>query len=912
MKKKLLFALSLMVGATLFFITQRNDNEQVTSKVERKVINVSQAGKKKTPEERTLFNEARLLHEYYRQVNPLTGEISEADKLAEKQQAEAAELRINSNPNSRAPETSNIISRGPTNLGGRTRALAYDISDPTGNTILAGGVSGGMFRTTDGGATWNKVSPNDQIHNVTAIAQDPRPGFQNIWYYGTGESSGNSASLNGAFYLGQGIWQSTDGGLTWNQMPSTASNQNSFDNRFDLVHRLAVHPTTGDLYAGIVARLTYFNGATWTTLIDASAGTSSAILVDVAITATGRAYAAFSGNAGAERGVWTSANGTSGWTQIGDNTSPFNIRTASGRVVLGLAPSNTDIVYALYYNDGTTSSPGEADLFRWNQSAGTWTNFSSLIPDEPGGSAGNDPFAIQGGYDLVVAVKPDNENYVVIGGTNVYRNTNVNTNSFTRIGGYDGPSTYALWNNGGGDDHHPDIHALVFNPFNPNQMLSGTDGGVHLSNNINTDPHPWVNLNNNYVTYQYYHVAMDPQSGSDIVIGGAQDNGTTQGGTGVGQPDLTTMSSTFGGDGVAVAISRDNACIPFYFGSQGGQIIRDCPTGAVITPTGSSSQFVTYFYLDPDNNNALYYAGQNTLYRTTNATTVTSGTWTNMGTTASQGDNDYFQTFSTTRGAYNAATSYMLLGGDEGHIYRLDDPQNAASFASAVDITPPGATLAFPSIVTGLAIHPTNRDIVLATYSNYGTQSIFLTTNATSGAPTWTLVERNLSEHSIRSAAIAEVAGETLYIVGTARGLYSSTDPTTTDWVREGPNTIGFAVVSSLVYRPSDNKLLIGTHGNGMFEATIQDSTLSIDDKEDISDQLVVYPNPATDNININLPNITNEIIGYNIKNILGQRVLQGTLGNNGIIDIKSLQSGNYFIEVTINGRKGIKQFIKN
>lgn len=911
MKKKLLFALVLIAGVTLFFFTQKKESEQSTNKIERKVIAVSQAGKKKTPEERVLFDEARLLHEYYRQVNPLTGEISRIDKLAEKQQAEAAELRINTNPDSRVPETSNIISRGPSNLGGRTRAVAYDISDATGNTILAGSVSGGLFRTTNGGATWTKVSPNDQIHNVTALAQDPRPGFQNIWYYGTGESSGNSASLNGSFYLGQGIWQSTDGGLTWNQMPSTASNQNVFDNRFDLVHRLAVHPTTGHLYAGIVARLTYFDGATWTTLIDASAGTSSAILVDVAIAATGRAYAAFSGNAGTERGVWTSANGTAGWTQIGNNTSPFSIRTTSGRVVLGLAPSNTDVVYALYYNDGTTTSPGEADLFRWNQTAGSWTDFSSLIPDEPGGSAGNDPFAIQGGYDLVVSVKPDDENYIVIGGTNVYRNTNVNINSFTRIGGYDGPSTYALWNNGGGDNHHPDIHALTFNPFNPNQMVSGTDGGVHLSTDINTDPHPWTSLNNDYITYQYYHVAMDPQSGSDIVIGGAQDNGTTQGGTGVGQPDLTTMASTFGGDGVAVAISRDNACIPFYFGSQGGQIIRDCPTAAVITPTGSSSQFVTYFHLDPDNNNALYYAGQNTLYRTTDATNVASGTWTNMGTTASQGDSDFFQTFSTTRGAYNPATSYMLLGGDSGHIYRLDDPQNVASFASAIDITPPGATLAFPSIVTGLAIHPTNNDIVLATYSNYGTQSIFLSTNATSGTPTWTLVERNLSEHSIRSAAIAEVAGETLYIVGTARGLYSSTDPTTTDWVREGPDTIGFAVVSSLVYRPADNKLLIGTHGNGMFEATIQDSTLSVDDTNDLSSQLILYPNPTVNDLSVKFPSNASNEANYSIKNILGQNVQQGILYNNTPIDVKSLQAGNYFIEITIDGKSGVKQFVK-
>lgn len=903
MKRKLpylLTAICLLYG--LFALI--NSNSASRPKVERKVITVSQKEKKKTMEERALFDEARVLHEYYRQVNPLTGEVSLDDKLEEKSQSESAGLAIY-NSDSRTPFAT-YIERGPGNLGGRTRALAVDISDNSGNTLLAGGVSGGVFRTTNGGASWTKVSSNDEIHNVTALAQDPRPGFQNIWYYGTGELSGNSASLGGAFYLGQGIWQSTDGGLTWAQMPTTASDQTTFDNVFDIVHALQVHPVTGELYAAVLGQILRFDGTNWNNEISDTMITGNE-LTDIEITSSGNVYAAFSGNTDATiEGVWRSNTGVGGWTRISNGTF-----TPAGRVVLGAAPSNNNIIYALFVN-GASFPNIESDLYRWNNGTSSWTNYSSKLPDEPGGSQGNDPFAVQGGYDLVVSVKPDDQDFVVIGGTNVYKIGDIITDSeFDRIGGYDSASSYALWNNGGGSEHHPDIHALIFNPFNTNTLFSGTDGGVHRTDNIvsttaaNT---PWVNLNNDYQTYQYYHVTIDPQNGSDIIIGGAQDNGTTGGGTALGQPDLTTMSSVFGGDGVAVGISRDNACVPFFFGSQGGNLIRDCPTGAVITPTGSSSQFVTYFYLDPDNNNALYYAGQNTLYRTTNSTTVTSGTWTNLGTTASQGDADFFQTFSTSRGTYNPATSYLLLGGDEGHIYRLDDPQNAANFSSAIDITPPGATLAFPSIVTGLATHPTNRNIVLATYANYGTQSIFLTTNATAATPTWTLVERNLSAHSIRSAAIVETAGETLYVVGTARGLYSSTDPTTTDWSREAPNQIGFALVSSLSYRPSDNKLLIGTHGNGIYEATIDNTTLSIKDN-DLSNQIALFPNPANNVLNIKTPSGSNSQSYFQIYNMLGQVVSSGQLVDS--IDISNLTSGTYFIELSIDDRKGIKQFIK-
>lgn len=126
------------------------------SKIERKVVNPTKQGKKKTIEERAQFNEGRLLYEYYMQVNPITGKISSIDKKLELKEAENAKLATNDEfARVSAP---NYVNRGPGNLGGRTRALVYDKSDATGNTILAGAISGGVFRTTNGGASWVKVS----------------------------------------------------------------------------------------------------------------------------------------------------------------------------------------------------------------------------------------------------------------------------------------------------------------------------------------------------------------------------------------------------------------------------------------------------------------------------------------------------------------------------------------------------------------------------------------------------------------------------------------------------------------------------------------------------------------------------------------------------------------------------------
>ena len=195
---------------------------------------------------------------------------------------------------------------------------------------------------------------------------------------------------------------------------------------------------------------------------------------------------------------------------------------------------------------------------------------------------------MQGGYDLVVSVKPDNENFVLIGGTNVYRIEDITTDAtFTRIGGYVSNTSYAPYS-AGGVEHHSDIHALEFDPFDANTLFSGTDGGVHKTLDITAANIAWASLNNNYITYQFYHVALDPTTGSNLVFGGTQDNGTTYGGTDSGLSDNTSMARLWGGDGVAVGIGTISSRLQLYFGSQNGNIhAYDDGYRADIKPTGS-------------------------------------------------------------------------------------------------------------------------------------------------------------------------------------------------------------------------------------------------------------------------------------------------------------------------------------
>ena len=176
--------------------------------------------------------------------------------------------------------------------------------------------------------------------------------------------------------------------------------------------------------------------------------------------------------------------------------------------------------------------------------------------------------------------------------------------------------------------------------------------------------------------------------------------------------------------------------------------------------------------------------------------------------------------------------------------------------------------------------------------------------------PTWTLVERNLNAHSIRSAEITEVGEETVYFIGTARGLYSSTDPTSVNWEMEGESNIGLALISSLAYRPADNKLLIGTHGNGMYETTIE-GTLSTNSYASAL-QLSFYPNPTKKELNLQSNTLDlSQNLNYTISDLTGKVVKKGVLKDQKI-NVEYLNDGVYLINLNVDGKNQNFKFIKN
>ncbi|GAB5523477.1 MAG: hypothetical protein Roseis2KO_13490 [Roseivirga sp.] len=756
---------------------------------------VAQQEREEDREEEGDNPQARLDFEFLRTKDPKTGKIPQNIRALElafmREQSSLIDI-----PYAAGDITSAWKNRGPFNVGGRTRALAVDSRNE--NIILAGGVSGGMWRSTDQGATWQKATGTDELQSVTCIAQDPTS--PDTWYYGTGEFSGNSASGSGAFFLGDGIYKSTDNGATWVVLANTQSDTpESFDSNFDINMEMVVDPTNGDLYVatvGILNRSTD-GGATFTEVILGSASS----WVDVVVSSTGTLYAALDGD-----GIFRSTDGVN-WTDI---TPASGFPLVSGeRKELALASSNEDILYLI--GEDADNSSGYS-FWRFDESTDTWADRSSGIP-QLGGQTGD--FDSQGGYDLLIKVKPDDENFVVIGGTNLFRSTDgfATTGNTDWIGGYTPVNTnFGLYT-----DHHPDQHSFVF--LSADRALSGNDGGVQITNDIESDlgaeAVDWVSLNNGYVTTQVYALSAGP---GDQIMAGFQDNSTW---LTISPASDAIWTDQFGGDGAYNAFNSDGTVR--YMSSQRGNIFRvnynqgandtDADNFTDFAPINySASLFIVPFYLDPADDDLFYLAGASEFYVNTQAGTGSAGVgWKsiNLGTSGVVSEIGV------------SPANVVFAGTSNGELFKIVDP---GGNESVTDIS--GSN--FPAgYVSGVAVDPIDENSILVTFSNYGIPSVFYTSD---GGVNWDDVSGNLEENtdgtgsgpSVRSATI--LGNGDKYFVGTSTGLYATTSlaGASVTWIQENPNGMGEVVVEHLVSRMSDGLVLAGTHGNGIYSANFE------------------------------------------------------------------------------------------
>ena len=770
---------------------------------------------------------ARAEYEFMRTKSPFSGEIPE--DIRQKELAFARTLPTRKEINEKMlyrgqPKiTLNWKSRGPYNQGGRTRALAFDLDDE--NIILAGGASGGMWRSTDAGNSWSLTTKVEDLQSVTTVAQDPRAGERSTWYYGSGEYDGASAGVfwKNNPYKGDGIFKSTDGGLNWTLLASTSTaSPHIWNNDFNHIHRLKVSPTNGYLYVATARtgklKLSKDGGSTWSDLLKAT--DDDPAYVDVDITSDGTVYAIVGGDWGNgtltnKSGVFRSTDDGTTWTDI----TPANFSANYGRVLIDISESNEKVVYFLM-NKAYFEAPGITYLWKYTYvsgdgsgAGGTWEDRSSNLPT----------INSQRGYCMVLAVKPDNENHVVFGGSNLwFSNDGLSTNGSSRlIGGYESLNSFGQYIN-----HHPDQHSATFLPSDPKVMISGHDGGVSRTEDITANQVNWSIFNQGYITSQFYHLSIDASgTEKDMIVGGLQDNSTFK----VNSANSSAIWEDIGsGDGAYSAIGNNGKVIVISW-QMGGMWIWNPDTHVGRIPIylpnrpNNGEQFINPLAMDPSNYKIMYVLGGNFIWRNNDITVGASEyqqlTATNMGSQITNFG------VSTTN-----PSSLLYYGTSSGNVYKLADANTSTT--APVDISPGTLPAGW---ISSFGVNPEDGNEVIMTLSNYEVISVWYTSD---GGTSWQDISGNLEENpdgtgngpSVRWGIILPYNSQKNYLLGTSVGVYSTSvlNGTSTVWAHEGQNSIGNLVVDALTGRSSDGMVMAATHGRGIYSASFSNPAADV------------------------------------------------------------------------------------
>ena len=859
---------------------------------------------------------ARFNWEQKRLANPLTGKIPQGIRKAELAFAKSLETpKINAKTNSL--DTIEWTARGPNNIGGRTRALAIDVTNE--NIILAGGVSGGLWRTEDSGQTWEQAIAPEMGLAVTCIAQDTRNGHTDTWYFGTGEGYGASASGGGSYYSGNGVYKSTDGGKTW--AATGASNfdtPHTFDTPYDMIWNIVTDPTapTDEEVVLIATYNTLYRSTNGGLNWKQEKSISGAYATDIAVSKNGLFYATFSGDNG-QAGIYRSTDGDE-WINITPEAWPDEF----GRTVIGINPSDDKEVYFLasetegfgletfnFLNDPEWNSLWKYTYIGGNGSGagGQWEDRSQNLPKGPHPF---DDFNAQGGYDLLIKVHPTNSNVVFIGGTNIYRSTDAfATPVFVQhLGGYVEDTYLPLFDIV--ENHHPDQHNIVFLPSNPNTILSSHDGGISKTEDCMAEKVEWTNLNNGYRTTQFYTLAIDRTSLNDEILGGLQDNGTMF--TNSANP-ANPWALSFTYDGAFCAIPDGGGI--YYMSIQSGRMLK-----ATLTDEGELNQFnridpiggkdylfINPFILDPNDQNKMYLAAGAKLWRNDDLASIPlegkfdsiSTGWFQLTDTLPQSATK----ITSLAASENPPAHRLYIGTDNQKVYKIDNANEGNPMMQ--DIT--GEDFPKEAYVTDIEVDPTDGNKVFVLFSNYGVYSMFY---SVTGGTQWTKVAGNLEANangsgagpSFRSLSVLHIdkgiTEEKHYFLGTSTGLYytAKINGTETLWDRVPNDIIGTTVVEVMESRPTDGLVLAGTHGNGVFSAKLNPQP-ETGLNNNLNNKVIfnTYPNPIQNTLYVKVDNaILKDNPLLKLYDINGQLLKQFPFSKQ--VDVSGLSSGIYFL----------------
>lgn len=443
-------------------------------------------------------------------------------------------------------------------LGGGAGRINVVRFDPVNSAIIyIGAAGGGVWKTTNGGATWACLSDKYPVTSIADIAIDPNNG--NNIYVATGDESGYELGTDfwGGVYTA-GIMRSTDGGVTWAQVGI-----NIPQNQLNIVQRLLINPANNKVLLAATRTGIYRStnsGTSWKKV-------SNSHCYDMDWK-PGDPKTVYAGGDGV---LYKSVDAGATW-------SGLKTGIGSGRMSIEVCAAEPLVIYALGVGSG---------FFKTTDGGATWV--SKAYPSGAG---------FYGYYDLMLSCSQANSNFLVAGGLNTVKSTNGGTSWVST----DNWSSYTAANY-----VHADKHAGIFYPGSTTDILLGTDGGIFKTADGGAS---WTDLSNGLMIAQIYRLGTTPQN-ANLVVSGWQDNGCNKW-------DGTNWTRIFGADGMEAAIDPTNQNT-IYEAYQYGALQKSTNGGTswvYIAP--SSGDWVTPFIIDPVLNTRLYWGGYNTIYKTDN------------------------------------------------------------------------------------------------------------------------------------------------------------------------------------------------------------------------------------------------------------------------------------------------------
>ncbi|MEI6434236.1 MAG: hypothetical protein WCP32_05275 [Bacteroidota bacterium] len=691
------------------------------------------------------------------------------------------------------------IFTGPDNIGGRIT----DIESPAGSpsTIYIGAATGGILKTTNLGATWTNLFTNVPVITVGDIAIDPSN--EQVLYCGTGEANSSSFS-----FLGNGIYKSTDAGLTWQNMGLANS---AYIGRVIVDYsdpQRVFAAACGNLFTANDERGVYRSsdgGQNWQRVLFVNDSTSAVDLVQHP-TNPQILYAAmwervrgltYRHSFGDGSGLWKSADGGDTWVEL-TNGLPSGIDV--GRIGISIAKSNPNVVYAFY------DLPNyEVGVFKTLNGGQTWsrTNDGNLS-----GMSSN-----FGWYFGQIRVDPANENRVFVMGVNLFRTEN-------------GGSSWAdisSW------DIHVDHHAMIFDGAN-NRIIEGNDGGLYRSEN---NGNSWTKINNLPLT-QFYAIDIDYQN-PERIYGGTQDNNTIRTMTG-GSSDWEAI---LGGDGMFTLVDYSDPNT-IYAEYQWGNLFRSDDGGFnminIADPMlGDRINWSAPLAMHPVEPATLYF-GTYRVWKTTDKGT----SWQPISPDLTAGINDYFYTI-TTIAISKLDPTIVVTGSGDGKAYiSTNDGQTWQNISAGLP----------NRWITRVATDPFDAQTIYATISGFRWDEplphVFKSTNL---GQTWTDITGNLPEFPVNDIVLdPDIPGR--IIVGSDAGVYGTTNGGQYwYWIWDGLPAVPIYMMK--IHEPT-RTIVVGTYGLSSYKAPLDDLMTGLTpETKMVSGRISAFPNPIGESANL-------------------------------------------------------------